>query len=212
MDEGMFSLDGLKESVRENFIGMVVEANFPCNCEVCEKGTQRLIEMGREPRQADRIHLVIKPLTQYDNFQHAWYNKSKLIWSGIGAFVLALNKKIGFTPKGTTEEQWKQVKKFLTGNVFEWESVEVVKFVNDNLPEEKKAKGLPKSLPPALREAREIWIPIRHIKEDELEKLGVTDIREFYENAKKEYEKVDEADVDSLIEEQFGGAETILDM
>ena len=209
----MFNVDELGDSVRENFIGMVVEAEFPCNCRMCEEGTKRLIEMGREPRQTDRIHLVIKPLTQYDNFQHAWYNKSRIIWSGHGAFTLALNKKLGFVPKGSTEEQWKQVRRFLLGNVFEWESVDIVSFVNRNLPEEKREKRIPKSLPPALKGAKEVWVPIRHIKEDELESLGVIDVKEFYENAKKEYKsRVEEADVDELIAEQFGGADTVLDI
>ena len=208
----MFRLEDLSESVREQFVGIVVKAEFPCNCEICEKGTKKLIEMGREPREADRVHIVIKPLEKYENYQHAWYNKSKLVWSGIGAFTVALNKLLGFVPSGSTpEEQWNSVRSFLMCKAFVWDSVNPIDFIV-----KKTGKIPPKNLPEGLKGARETWIPVKVVTDKELEiGFGIMNIKEVCEKARKEYEEsgVSSVDVDELLKEQaFGEARKILDI
>jgi len=201
--EKVFRVEDLSESVREKFVGVVVKAEFPCNCEICEKGTQRLIEMGREPRETERVHIVIKPIEKYENFQHAWYNRSKLIWSGIGAFTVALNKLLGFTPQGKTpEEQWNEVRNFLMCKAFVWDSVNPVDFIVKTL-----GKIPPKNLPEGLKGARETWVPVKIVSERELEFMGIMDLKEFCEKARREYEEaeVTESDVDQLVKEHFSG-------
>lgn len=182
----MFRAEDLSESVRERFVGIVVHAEFPCNCEICEKGTEKLREMGRDIRTFNRIHIAIKPLEKYDNFQHAWYNESKLLWSGIGAFTVALNKLLGFVPSGSTpEEQWKEVRKFLMCKVFEWDSVNPIDFIQKNT-----GKLPPKNLPEGLKTAREVWIPVRVVNERELEFFGITeDLKTLCKRAREEYEE-----------------------
>jgi len=192
----MFRTEDLGISVREPFVGIVVEANYPCECEVCEKGTQRLIEMGRELRTTKRVHIVIKPLEKYDKFQHAWYNESKLVWSGIGAFTISLNEFIGFKPSGKTpEEQWVEVKKFIEGKVFEWVSVSPMEFVLNYLigkakddSERAKIAAVAKRLPAGLKEARSTWIPKRLVNEKELQFFGITvPVSELHKKAIEEW-------------------------
>jgi len=195
----MFRVEDLREEVREPFVGMAVVADFPCKCRICEKGTQKLVEMGRELRTANRVHIVIKPLEKYSKHQHAWYNESKLIWSALGAFTIALNKLIGFTPKGkTAEEQWKEVKEFIEGKVFYWESVKPAEFVSKVLQ-----KPIPKNLPSNLKDAREVWVPVKIVTPKELEALGIVgDLKElhkkFVEEWKKEIEGMTEEEVEEL--------------
>ena len=195
----MFRVEDLREEVREPFVGMAVIAEFPCKCRICEKGTQKLVEMGREPRTTKRVHIVIKPLEKYERHQHAWYNESKLIWSALGAFTVALNKLIGFTPKSKSpEEQWKEVKTFVEGKVFQWESVKPAEFVSKVLQ-----KPIPKNLPANLKDAREVWIPVKIVSNKELEALGIVgDLKElhkkFAEEWKREIEEMTEEEVEEL--------------
>lgn len=192
----MFRTEDLREDVREPFVGMVVKAEYPCNCPICERGTQKLIEMGRELRTTSRIHIVIKPLEKYENFQHAWFNESKLIWSGLGAFTVALNAKLAFVPEGKTpEEQWKSVKKFLEGNIFLWESVNPVEFVSETLD-----KPVPKNLPTNLKDAREVWVPIKIVRPEE---IGIEQsTKELRKKFLKEWEEYLEGGVEEVEEEE----------
>ena len=190
----MFREDQLSESVRENFIGAVVRAEFPCECEICRKGYQRLQEMGRDVRTLKKVHVVIKPLEKYDKLQHTWYGESKIKFSAMGAFTIALNRLLKFVPKSNDPtEQWLEVKAFLEGNVFEWASVKPAEWVLEMLTkiypnEAKKFKDIFASLPQGIREAREIWIPIRIVSKGELEQLGITDVNAIIEEAKEELE------------------------
>ena len=193
----MFRVEDLRDDVREPFIGMAVAAEFPCKCKVCVKGTQKLMEMGRELRTANRVHIVIKPFEKYERFQHAWYNESKLRWSALGAFVVSLNVNLGFVPDGKTpEEQWNSVKKFLEGKVFIWESVKPAEFVSKILD-----KPIPRNLPANLKDARDVWIPVRVVGEKELEKLGITEDlktlrKKFLKEWKEELENIEESQID----------------
>ncbi len=200
----MFRFDELSESVREPFIGVVVRAEYPCECEICKRGYAKLEEMGREVRTLEKVHIVIKPLEKYEKLQHAWYGKSKLKFSALGAFTLALNNMVGFVPSARDEKRaWEEVKSFMEGKVFQWDSVKPAEFVLTELakmyPEkEEKLKSVYVSLPDGIRNAREVWIPVRKIDEDELEKYGITDINSIIEEAKKELE-YEEGGVDEEI-------------
>lgn len=177
-----FRADELSDALRSNFIGVVVFAEFPCDCVICRKGKERLEQIGSRPR-TERVHLIIKPITQYNELQHAWYNVSRVKWSAFGGFVLALDK-LGFTTdKETPSEQWKDVKNFLVGKAFEFTSENPVKFVED-LTGQKR----PKRLPPALVEAKEQWFPIRVVSEDELKNYTIDDLQTILEKGKAEVE------------------------
>ena len=182
----MFRVEDLREEVREPFIGLAVLAEFPCKCRICQKGTAKLLEMGRQPRTTDRVHIVIKPLEKYQKFQNAWYNRSNLIWSALGAFTIALNNLIGFKPKSdSVEEQWKEVKQFIEGKVFLWESVKPAEWVSKTLN-----KPIPRNIPPALKDAKEQWIPVKIVTKEELEQKGIiVNLEELRKKALEEWKE-----------------------
>ncbi|MCD6148032.1 hypothetical protein J7J18_01530 [bacterium] len=178
-----FRVSDLSESVRENFIGVVIWAEYPCNCRVCEEGKRRLLDMGRQPRTDKRIHIAIKPITSYEKIQHTWYTYSRTYWSTFGAFVIALDR-LGIIPPEnleTEEEQWQWVRENLLGKAFEFTSVQPVKFV-----QELTGKTPPAKLPAGLVQSREIWLPIRKVEGKELESYGITDLDSFYKQARDE--------------------------
>ena len=179
-----FRKEELSESVKENFIGVVVYAEYPCECPICKKGNEKLKEYGRAKQ--DRVHLIIKPLDVYDKLQHAWYPESKIIWSNFGGFVAALNDVLGFIPSGTTkEEQWESIKEYLMGRAFEFTSMKSVDFVS-----QVTGKEVPSRLPDALKNARENWFPIHEYSKDEVEKQFNISFDEVVEIGKKEVEEL----------------------
>jgi len=176
-----FRPQDLSKAVRPPFVGMVVYAEFPCDCVVCRQGKARLEQIGGRTR-TERVHLIIKPLTQFTELQHAWYNISKIMWSAFGGFVIALSE-LGFTTdKEKPEEQWKDVQNFLLGKVFEWRSENPVKFVEELTGEQR-----PKRLPPALVEAKEQWFPVRVVPESEL--VGY-DLKALFEEGKEQVKEL----------------------
>ena len=179
-----FRKDQLSESVRENFVGVVVYAEFPCDCVICKRGNEKLRNMGRG--EIPRIHLVIKPLTVYEKLQHAWYPTSKIIWSNFGAFVIALNDVLGFYPDGqTAKEQWESIKEYLMNHAFEWTSMKSVDFVS-----QVTRKEVPSRLPDTLLNARENWFPIHEYSKEEVKKMYNVDLDEVLEQGKKEVEEL----------------------
>ena len=179
-----FRKDELSESPRENFIGVVVYAEFPCECPICKRGEEQLKAQGRTAPK--KIHLIIKPITTYDKLQHAWYPVSKIIWSNFGAFVIALNDVLGFVPEGkTVKEQWESVKKYLLGRAFEWTSMKSVEFVK-----QVTGKEIPSRLPEALLNARENWFPIHEFTKEGIKEQYGIDVDEVYEQGKKEVEEL----------------------
>ena len=179
-----FRKEELSETIRENFVGVVVYAEFPCNCPICRRGNEKLKAMGRG--EIPRIHLVIKPITVYDKLQHAWYPTSKIIWSNFGAFVIALNDLLGFVPEGQTPmEQWESIKEYLMSRAFEWTSKKSVDFVS-----QVTGKEIPAKLPETLINARENWFPIHEFSKDEVKNLYGVDIDEIIEQGKKEVQEL----------------------
>ena len=173
-----FKKTQLSEKTRENFIGVIVWAEYPCKCPVCQRGQKQL---GRE---VTKVHLIIKPLNNYDNLQHAWY-AGKTIWSSFGGFVLALNDLLGFEPESeSVEEQIKEVKEYLMGNrAFEFTSEQPAKFVSMVL-----SKEIPANLPEGAKKAREQWFPIHEYSPEEIKKMFGVDIVEMQEIGKREVE------------------------
>jgi len=179
-----FRKEELSERVRENFVGVVVYAEFPCQCPICKKGDEKLKAMGRGV--VPRIHLIIKPITTYDKLQHAWYPVSKIIWSNFGAFVIALNDLLGFAPRGkTAKEQWEEIRKYLMSRAFEWTSMRSVDFVS-----QVTGKEIPSKLPDALLNARENWFPQHEFSKEEVEKMYGINFDEVVEQGKKEVEEL----------------------
>lgn len=108
-----FGTDNLSESSRENFIGTIVEANYPCDCDMCAKGAESL---GDDYKPS--LHIQISPLTVYDKRQHEWLSPSKTKMSKWGAFNIAL-EELGVLGKIKSPRD-------LKGKMFEFESVDVV--------------------------------------------------------------------------------------
>jgi len=179
-----FKKEQLSETVRENFVGVVVYAEFPCDCVICRRGNEKLKGMGRG--EIPRVHLVIKPLTVYEKLQHAWYPTSKIMWSNWGAFVVALNDVLEFYPEGqTVKEQWESIKEYLMSRAFEFTSMKSVDFVS-----QVTRKEIPSRLPDTLLNARENWFPIHEYSPEEIKKMYDIDLNETLEIGKKEVEEL----------------------
>jgi len=190
--------DKLKKSIREPFEGVVVHVEYPCTCETCQRGTEALIQIGRTER--NRLHIAMKPISVYSVFQHTWFNYSELKWSAMGALTYALNDLCKFTPKSETiEGEMKELKKYMLGQAFKFESWTAIDFVKmrtivEEVNEgkardevEREIEKVVKRLPPALKEAREVWLPVKKLMPQELEFYGITDLSEFYREAREEY-------------------------
>lgn len=179
-----FKKENLSEKVRKNFVGIVVYAEYPCNCPICRRGNEKLKAFGRNGQE--KIHIVIKPLNEYDKLQHAWYPTSNMIWSNFGAFVVALNDLLGFVPEGNTDkEQWENIKEYLMSRAFEWTSMNSVQFVS-----QVTGKEIPAKLPSTLLKARENWFPMHEFSKEEVEKEFGIDFDEEMEIGAREVEEL----------------------
>ena len=188
----MFDISEYRDDVKEPFLGLVVELNYPCDCAACRKGEQKLKEQGRELRNLKRLHIVIKPVEKYENLQHAWYNESKIKWSAMGAFVYTLNMKLKFRPKSKEpEKQIEELKKFMEKNVFLWIPVQPAEYMSNELNRE-----IPKNLPKNVLEARDVWIPTEKLSDKEIKKLGV-DIEQLYNEGLEEWNEKKNAEYES---------------
>ena len=114
----VFGTEKLLESAKENFVGEVIYAEFPCHCEDCEKGATAMLE--KYQREApERLHIHIKPLTVYTEVQHNWWIPTKTKLSRWGALQEQL-EKLGVIEKFKTERE-----KAFMGMVAEWQWSEV---------------------------------------------------------------------------------------
>lgn len=172
--------EALAEKVRENFVGVVVHFEYPCDCPVCQRGAQRI---NRD--DIIKAHIVIKPINKYNNLMHSWY-AGKTIWSSMGGFVLALNELLGFEPSSNEpHEAWQEVKEYLMGNrAFEFTSEQPVKFVEMVL-----SKEAPSGLPEGALKAKEQWFPIHEYSAEEIKRMLEVDIEEIREVGKRELEE-----------------------
>lgn len=105
-----FGVDDLSDSARENFIGTIVEANYPCECDMCVKGAESLGEDRK-----DSLHIQISPLSVYEKRQHEWLVPSKTKLSKWGAFNIRLDE-LGILKKIKSPKD-------LVGKTFEFESI-----------------------------------------------------------------------------------------
>ena len=117
-----FGTSELLESARENFVGRIASAVYPCNCEDCKKGVKALEDMG-QPAGEDRLHIQMKPLTVYTETQHEWLVPRKTIKSKWGAYNLKL-EELGVEIKSEDD---------LVDKVFEYESSVVKVGVRDSI-------------------------------------------------------------------------------
>lgn len=137
-----FGAGDLSETARENFVGMIIESNYPCNCEVCLRGAQSLESTGQARKES--LHIQISPAHVYDKTQHEWFVPSKTKVSKWGAFNEQLDQ-LGITKRLKSEQD-------LVGMVFEFESREVKVGFGD--------KVVP------------CWVPIREVGQKEFDKLS----------------------------------------
>lgn len=172
--------EALAEKVREDFVGVVVHFEYPCNCPICQKGAQQL---GRS--DLVKAHIIVKPIEVYGNLMHSWY-AGKTVWSSMGGFVIALDEILGFEPStNDPKEAWKEVKEYLLGNrAFKFTSEQPVKFV-----EMTTSKEAPHGLPEGALKAKEQWFPIREYSAEEVKKYYGVDIEEIREIGKRELEE-----------------------
>jgi len=159
MVDVVFEWEKLSDSLREPFTGVVVHAEWNCECVICRKS----------PIKHDkRLHLGIVPLDKAIDCQSAWYNYSAKKWSSWGAFCYAM-KKLGVSI-GVSSLQ--ELLEKLKGMIFEFESITVVKYI-----ERETGMKAPSKLPEALAK-KETWIPIRVVRPNELEFILREDFRQ----------------------------------
>lgn len=121
-----FGLEHLSDTAREPFVGEIVYAQYPCNCEDCQKGDDAI--MAREGRATSqkRLHIKIRPLDgTYDKEQPEWYARAKTLMSSWGQFMVQMDK-LGVMP-----ELKQRGAPALIGKVFRWEYREISVGVGD---------------------------------------------------------------------------------
>ena len=117
-----FGTEHLLKSAKEDFIGEVIYAVYPCHCEMCEKGAGKI--EGEPPK---RIHIKILPYTVYDKVQHQWYSPTKTRMSRYGALNENLEKM------GIIDEfKSKGISAFM-GKVFQWHWGEIKVGIGDRV-------------------------------------------------------------------------------
>jgi len=156
--EFVFDWDRLSDSLREPCIGVVVHVQWNCDCAICRKSPVQV---------QNRLHIAFVPLDKQLDVQSAWYNYSTKKWSSWGAFCLSM-KRLGLTA-GVSSLQ--ELLEKLKGRVFEWHSVTVVKYI-----EQQTGLKAPSRLPETLAK-KETWIPVRTVKETEIEFILRQDFR-----------------------------------
>ena len=190
-----FRWDKLSDSLREPFVGIVAHAKFDCDCVLCQKAP---ISTN------NRLHIGIVPLDKEIDCQNAWFNYSPKKWSSWGAFCLSMHKlnlSIGVSSVNELLEK-------LKNTVFEWHSVKVINYIEQNTGIKAPAK-----LPEALMK-KETWLPVRIVKLNELEfvmlksikavvgELTIENIRQYAENKweqhLREHENVEEVSADNV--------------
>jgi hypothetical protein len=124
--ELVFGTENLLESAKEPFIGEVIYAEFPCNCEECKKGAATMLEKYQK-EAPERLHIHIKPLTVYTEVQHNWWipTKTKLSrWGALQEQLQALGLMSRFKVEGfkafrgmVAEWHWKEVEVGVTGDL-----------------------------------------------------------------------------------------------
>lgn len=137
-----FGSENLSESARQNFVGMIIEANYPCDCDDCLRGKQSLESSGQTAK--DNLHIQVSPAHVYDKTQNEWLVPSKTKISKWGAFNGALDQ-LGITKRLKSEKD-------LVGMVFEFESQEVKVGFGDKVVQ--------------------CWVPIREVNQKEFDKLS----------------------------------------
>lgn len=164
-----FGTGNLSDKVlRENFIGEVVASEYPCKCEYCAKGDEKLVEAGGQGR--DSLHMLITPFSEYSLDQHIYLDPSaKTKWSRWGAFNIAL-EKAGISIKS---------EKDFVGRAFEFEFVpDFVEYVQSRIE-----MTVPASITKAIAGKRtDCWIIAREVSGDELEKYKEMAGKEAEEN------------------------------
>jgi hypothetical protein len=124
--ELVFGTENLLESAKEPFIGEVIYADFPCNCEECKKGAATMMEKFQK-EAPERLHIHIKPLTVYTEVQHNWWipTKTKLSrWGALQEQLQTLGLMSRFKVEGfkafrgmVAEWHWKEVEVGVTGDL-----------------------------------------------------------------------------------------------
>jgi len=88
---GLFDWEELSEKIEETFEGVVIDANLPCNCALCEKGKEKLESTGRLRRTGTQLHIVIAPLDEDKPLRHVFIDTGVQIrYSRRGVWALAL--------------------------------------------------------------------------------------------------------------------------
>ena len=136
-----FGADNLTDSARENFVGTIIEAKYPCDCELCQKGAETLEASGQTWKPS--LHIQISPVNVYDKTQHEWFVPSKTKVSKWGALNIRLDE-LGLASKMKSEKD-------LVNKTFEFESTMVkVGFGDKEVP---------------------CWLPTRLLTKKEVDKV-----------------------------------------
>ena len=122
LEAGMdFGVEQLSDTAREPFFGQITFSVYPCNCEECLKGADKLLEMQGTSKEIPRLHLKMKPLDgTYEKEQQEWFARGKTKMSSWGQLMIRLN---GFPE--VMDDLKKDGAKTLIGKVFRWEYTEI---------------------------------------------------------------------------------------
>ncbi len=121
-----FGTDNLSEEARQPFKGKIVYADYPCSCDMCQKGAAKVEgQFGGSGR--DKLHIKMEALDgTYEKKQHEWLVPSKTIKSKWGRFNQKL-EELGVMP-----EIQKKGLEALEGMVFTFQSKDIEVGVGDN--------------------------------------------------------------------------------
>ena len=108
------------ESIELEFVGVPVYIEFPCECELCKKGKEALVERGGKGRRGLQLHIMIQPLNIEWDLQHIYIDMERA-WkfSRKNAFITACKEL------GVPIRPFEEFKKFMTSNIFEFKKTTV---------------------------------------------------------------------------------------
>jgi len=135
-------LERTTETIELEFIGVAVYVNFPCECELCKKGEEALVERGGKGRRGLQLHIMIQPLNVPWEIQHVYIDMERA-WkfSRKNAFRHACEQC------GIPVRPFEEFKKFLMSNIVEWKKTTVKDYFEsvgekvpdlDNMPERQR--------------------------------------------------------------------------
>ncbi|MDQ7031767.1 MAG: hypothetical protein Q9M37_03495 [Desulfonauticus sp.] len=171
----------IKEQPEVSFLGVAIDVRYPCGCVKCQKGEQKLKEMGQN-REGKQLHIVVAPLTERRRLQHIFIDTtSRFIVSRLGVWKHALEKlQIPYKIRAEFES-------FMMGNVIEYRRTTVGDYIRENgVVDENTLKFVERTNPNVLK--AQVTVPTKVVPKDAWELYGLD--KETIKEKVKLYKKV----------------------